>query len=167
MGRRGPKPKPTVIKRLQGNPGHRPLPKDEPTAEPLDSDSIPDFLSKEAKKEWARVVELLASLSMLTEQDRPTLIAYCSAYGDFVEASKLIQKHGNFVMNARTKKLEVNAARKIADAASDRMTKLGAHFGFSPSSRAGINAPAATPKEPTSGFDAVKDKIVKFSEKEA
>jgi len=53
----GPKPKPTAIKILEGNPGKRPLNLNEP--KPLQiAPECPDWLLAEAKKEWNRLALL-------------------------------------------------------------------------------------------------------------
>lgn len=51
MATRGPKPKPTVLKLVQGHPGHHPLPKDEPKPKtPLGG--RPKFLKDRAAELW-------------------------------------------------------------------------------------------------------------------
>ena len=54
MGRRGPPPKPTRIRLLQGNPSKRPINKREPKP-PDGSPRCPAWLSPEAKRTWAPV----------------------------------------------------------------------------------------------------------------
>src|SRR5689334_3828108 len=54
MGFRGPAPKPTAIKKIQGNPGKRPLNENEPQLEP-GIPECPDYLDEIARKEWARI----------------------------------------------------------------------------------------------------------------
>ena len=52
----GRKPKPTALKKLEGNPGKRKL----NTKEPMPGKGMPDcpkWLFPEAKKEWERVCE--------------------------------------------------------------------------------------------------------------
>lgn len=53
MATRGRKPTPTAIKKLEGNPGKRPLNKSEP--KPIrKAPFCPKWLEVEAKKEWQR-----------------------------------------------------------------------------------------------------------------
>ena len=59
MGYRGPIPKPSAIKRTEGNPGKRPLNRYEPqprTTVPR----CPEHLDERAKKEWKRMVPCCA-----------------------------------------------------------------------------------------------------------
>ena len=65
----GPKPKPTALKIAQGNPGHRPLPKNEPRPR-VAAPSMPDFLDAGGRAEWRRVVPILLEMGLLTKMDR-------------------------------------------------------------------------------------------------
>ena len=68
MGARGPAPKPTAIKRLQGDRGKRPLNEREPTLPPGVPD-CPDHLDEVARRERARVSSLLLRMRVVTEAD--------------------------------------------------------------------------------------------------
>jgi phage terminase small subunit len=82
---RGRKPKPTHLKLVQGNPGRRPLNKQE--AKPRRTvPTCPGHLNAVARREWRRVVPLLAECGLLTEVDRAPRAAYCQAWGRWVEA---------------------------------------------------------------------------------
>ena len=54
MAQKGRKPKPTAMKKLEGNPGKRPLNLFEPTPEEK-MPHCPDWLEEEAKAEWERL----------------------------------------------------------------------------------------------------------------
>jgi phage terminase small subunit len=71
---------PTALKLLAGNPGHRPLNQNEPKPE-LVAPTCPSHLSREAKREWRRIVPELEKLGLLTRIDRAALAAYATAYG--------------------------------------------------------------------------------------
>ena len=61
MATRGRKPKPTAIKRLEGNPGKRPLNIYEP--KPLKkAPTCPDWLDEEAKREWRRLAKTMEAM---------------------------------------------------------------------------------------------------------
>ena len=60
----GRKPKPTAIKKLEGNPGKRKL----NTKEPIPAKGMPDcpeWLLPEAKKEWERLADLMNQMGFL------------------------------------------------------------------------------------------------------
>lgn len=80
---RGRPPKPSRMKVLTGNPGKRPLNKNEPRPDPV----IPDCPPEPAQREWARLVGELSSLNMITKLDRAALAAYCGAYAMWAEAT--------------------------------------------------------------------------------
>lgn len=90
---KGRKPKPTALKVLEGNPGKRPLPKNEPKPAPL-APKCPAWLHKDAKKEWKRVAPQLERLGMLTSLDMAALAGYCQAYARYKEAEEFLNKHG-------------------------------------------------------------------------
>ena len=82
--KKGPSPKPTNLKVLEGNPGKRPLSLNEPQPKPA-LPLCPNFLKGAAKKEWQRLSPELYTLGLLSLIDRAALAAYCSAYGMWVE----------------------------------------------------------------------------------
>ena len=59
MAVRGRKPKPTALKVLEGNPGHRPLNKKEPMPKGK-LPRCPEWLEDDAKKEWKGAEEFIA-----------------------------------------------------------------------------------------------------------
>lgn len=141
---RGRKPKPTALKMLEGNPGRRPL----NVAEPRPMSSMPDpppHLNADALEEWERVVNQLHGCRVITQLDRPTLAAYCQAYGRWVQAERALAamaardavtsglmiktSNGNAIQNPL-----VGTANK---AAAD-MVRFAAEFGMTPSARSRI-----------------------------
>jgi P27 family predicted phage terminase small subunit len=91
---RGRKPKPTYLKILEGNPGQRPLNKNEPKPKRV-RPSCPRWLSKEAKAEWSRVVPELDRLGLLTLVDRAALSGYCESWAEYREAREWVHNHGS------------------------------------------------------------------------
>src|SRR5687768_711635 len=93
---RGRKPKPTILKVLDGNPGKRPLNDREPQP-PGGMPDRPDWLDAEAQAEWGRVTAELAMSGLLTVVDRAALAAYCTAWSRWVEAEGMVKKFGMIV----------------------------------------------------------------------
>lgn len=88
MGRR---PKPTAIRRLEGNRGKRAWNHDEP--EPPDGiPRCPKHLAPVARTEWRRVARALYSMGVLTVIDRAALAAYCQSYAKWVEAEQKLKE---------------------------------------------------------------------------
>lgn len=71
----GRKPKPTAIKKLEGNPGKRKLNRKEPVPA-KGMPECPDWLLPEAKAEWERLCEKLSDMGVLTEIDMAAFAAY-------------------------------------------------------------------------------------------
>jgi phage terminase small subunit len=93
MATRGRKPKPTALKVLEGNPGKRPLNKNEPQPEKK-APRCPSWLEPEAKKEWKRMAKTLETIGVLTQVDKAAFAGYCQAYARWKEAEEFLSKHG-------------------------------------------------------------------------
>ena len=138
---RGRKPKPTLLKTLEGNPGKRPL----NDREPVPPDGIPDcpdFLTNEARAEWFRTAKVLKEMQLLTLADRAALAAYCTAYGRWVEAEKQVQKYGTIVKSPKQGFPMKSPYLTVADQSMEMMRKFLVEFGLTPSSRSRIKVPA-------------------------
>jgi hypothetical protein len=66
--KRGPKPTPTALRRLQGNPGKRAWNHDEPVP-PADLPTCPDHLNAAARDEWERLASVLHEMGVVTLVD--------------------------------------------------------------------------------------------------
>jgi P27 family predicted phage terminase small subunit len=139
MGRRGPAPAPTHLKVLQGNPGHRPLPKNEPKPRDL-MPACPAWLDPEAKAEWKRVAPLLKQLNLLTEVDGTALAGYCQAYATWRRATATLQQKG-YVVNTPSGYKQQRPEVSIAMKALGLVKVFCAEFGMTPSSRSRIDLP--------------------------
>lgn len=142
---RGRKPKPTHLKAITGNPGKRPLNRDEPRPEIAVPDCPPE-LSDAAKREWDRLVGELSKLHLLTNLDRAALAAYCGAYALWAEATESIHKFGAMVKSPSGYPIQ-SPYVSIANRQTEIMLRISSEFGFTPASRGRI----ATPRdeEPT------------------
>lgn len=84
MGRRGPKPQPTALRLLKGNPGKRAINHNEPVLPPGGDDdwACPSHLKGLAKKEWERQVPDLRAAGVLKLAHRTQFASYCEAYAE-------------------------------------------------------------------------------------
>jgi P27 family predicted phage terminase small subunit len=87
----GRRPKPTAIRRRDGNPGKRGFNRAEPVP-PDAAPRCPGHLSPVAQKEWRRLANALHKMGVLTVVDRAALAAYCQAYGRWVEAEEKLRE---------------------------------------------------------------------------
>ena len=70
----GRKPKPTAMKKLEGNLEKRKL----NTKEPIPANGMPEYpewLLPEAKKQWERVADMMNQMDVLTEVDMAAFAA--------------------------------------------------------------------------------------------
>jgi phage terminase small subunit len=87
----GPRPTPTHLKLLRGNPSKRPINKDEPAPEiPAAIPEPPDFLMPSAKDEWHRLAEGLRRLGLLTTLDTSVFAVYCETFARWKQAEELL-----------------------------------------------------------------------------
>ena len=137
---RGRKPKPTLFKALEGNPGKRPLNDREPKPRAV-VPKCPDFLKGEARAEWYRSVKVLKDMHLLTAADRSALAAYCTTYARWVEAEEQVKKYGAIVKSPDKGFPMKSPYLTIADQALETMRKFMVEFGLTPSSRSRIRIP--------------------------
>jgi P27 family predicted phage terminase small subunit len=139
---RGRKPKPTVLKVLEGNPGKRRINDREPEA-PAGIPDCPDYLDDEARDEWQRTGEVLRDMGLLSLADRTALAAYCTAYSRWVQAEAAVKKYGTIVKSPDKGFPMKSPYLTIADQAMESMRKFMVEFGLTPSSRSRIKVPDA------------------------
>lgn len=148
---RGRKPKPTVLKIREGNPGKRSLNKAEPNA-PSDVPTCPDFLDEVAQEEWERISGILTEMGLLSTADRAALSAYCTVYSRWVHAEQQVKKFGTIVKSPEKGFPMKSPYLTVADQAMESMRKFLVEFGLTPSSRSRIRV--ETKKSAEDEFDA-------------
>ena len=131
---RGPKPTPTALRLLRGNPGKRPLNAQEP--QPLAATpDCPEHLDAAAALEWVRIVPELETLGLLTLIDRAALAAYCQAYSRWQAAEAIIATEGLTTLNLKTGCVRAHPAVSIAKESMRLVREFMSEFGLSPASR--------------------------------
>ncbi len=131
--KRGPKPKPTALKILAGNPGKRPLPADEPKPDP-GVPRRPSHVQGPALAIWNQMSKRLHKLGVLTADDGPALACLCCA----------IEIHRRVIDELRQSELIDNTGKgramrnPLIDAANSTSVVVNrwlAEFGLTPSAR--------------------------------
>lgn len=148
MGRRGPAPKPTKLKILNGNPGKRPLNDAEPQPK-AGVPTLPDWVSEDGRHEWKRIVSVLRPTGVLTLADRAVLAGYCQAYAESASWTRLIDKEGWMVTaDVFDRNGEVTGqirkphpGIKHQRDAFNRMKQYLIELGLSPASRSRVKVP--------------------------
>ena len=90
MAQRGRTPKPTALKKLEGNQGHRPLNEREPKP-PKKALACPKDLSKEAKKEWRRLCREMEQEGVLYGEGELTRQHLTQMIRNRVESSRVAE----------------------------------------------------------------------------
>ena len=158
MGQRGPSPKPTALRILQGNPGKIKLNPAEPKPQPAAVDlPSPSWMTKEAKEVWTR---LRPDLPWLSVADVDLFAAYCTTYARWRDAETFLEAHGlTFVVRepaAEGKQGKIKFIQQwpqvaIAQKSLLMMCKLGGELGLSPAARTRIHVePEKTETDRTS-----------------
>lgn len=140
MGKRGPKPKPTAIRIHEGSRIRKPA---AAAQEPKPATATampkpPNYLEYHGKKEWVRVAPLLREVGCLTDIDLTLLAQFCSAHDDYHRCVTAIKKNGVICVGATGGDI-MNPAFRGKYLASALIAKIGAMFGFSPTSRVGMS----------------------------
>ena len=165
MGLRGPAPKPTSLRLLQGNAGHRPLngaePKPEEKAPPC-----PLYIRADpnAWKEWKRLAPILLRMRVLTEADATVLASLCITHSHLLtnlEAMRKLNQDSKsglagMIIQTKTGYLAANQIYLNVTAAIDQELKLCRELGLTPSARSRIQTNGAATAKPESKWDATK-----------
>lgn len=132
----GRPPKPTALKVLEGNRGHRPINDTEPHPT-FGAPTCPKWLTGEAKREWRRIVPELEAAGMISKVDRVALTGYCQTYARWRKAETEIQQ--SFIyefMDIDFKmKRKVKPEVAIAIDSLSQVRQFCIEFGLTPSSR--------------------------------
>lgn len=143
MGKRGPKKLPTPILKMRGS-----WRANERAGEPEASGvpECPDWLDEEERAEWDKLCPLLQEMGVLAEADTNSLATYCVMMVQFKLTRKMLKLTG---YTAPTQRGEtINPIVNVQHKALEKLNKLAADFGLSPSARAGLNITPEKKKQP-------------------
>jgi phage terminase small subunit len=126
MGKRGPRPTPTALRVLRGNPGKRPLSGDEPQPAPLETLDPPVWLDETATAIWTDLAPKAHGLGLLTELDRPRFGMLCAHMARW--------RHHYVSDSDGTDHTKAGLLRREAEI----VARLSAAFGLDPASRVAL-----------------------------
>ncbi len=136
----GPRPKPTALKLIAGNPGHRPLNTDEP--EPDGDLFEPPASFSRAKPERAarlcaiwREVIANAPAGLLRKLDGSILERYCRSWVTYQDADEKVEEAGAVISINKGKQFQKNPFLSIRDQQNAILDRLCDQMGFSPAAR--------------------------------
>ena len=150
-----PRPKPTALKLISGNPGKRKLNKKEPKPKRV-IPACPAYLSNEGKVAWGRLCVLLDRMGVLTEADSLALERLCDCYTEILECRALIERDGRTYSSVTTRTtseegeettveevkslLKANPAVAMMADADRRFKSYLIEFGLTPAARSKVHA---------------------------
>ena len=135
---RGRKPKPTALRRSEGNPGKRGYNPAEPVA-PGDLPDGPAHLNAAARAEWTRLALTLNEMGVLTTIDRAGFAAYCQCYGRWVEAELKLRETPLLYMT-QSGYIQHSPWLSVANKQLELMGRYMTEFGLTPASRSRVAA---------------------------
>jgi P27 family predicted phage terminase small subunit len=140
MGTRGRKPKPTAIKELAGNPGKRPLNKQEPKPGQPDLRVPRGKLPRDGQRLWRVIAPMLDRLGVLTEADVPALEMLCLHYAVVRMAWEELERDGSVVAEGVMGGIKKHPAVSVLRENSLAFRAYLTEFGMTPSSRVRVKA---------------------------
>ena len=138
----GRRPKPTVLRLVEGNPGKRKINKAEPKPK-REIPSCPAHLSDAGKVAWGRLSVLLDRMGVLTEADSAALERLCDCYSDILICRESLIADGwtYKTMDAQGNTLiKGNPAATQLRAADAQFKSYLIEFGLTPSARTKVHA---------------------------
>lgn len=154
MGARGPAPKATNMRILEGNPSRRPINTDEP--QPEAGAQCPFWSTEAAREVWNEVAPILEGCGILTQADTVMFAAWCDSVANWravsleLEATANLQSQGDTVYAQKEIKSLIASQRNYAEL----MVKFGTKFGVSPGDRTGLKI--NKPKEKSKWADKIQ-----------
>jgi P27 family predicted phage terminase small subunit len=134
----GRPPVPTAIKIMKGNPGKRPIRKDEPQLE-VQEPEIPAHLDEVAREEWERLVPILKQMRVLTIADRIALGNLCQAYSTLIAAQKNLAQAG-LLYKTRSGYIQQSPLLGIINQQVRIISSISGEFGLTPGARVRLHA---------------------------
>ena len=150
----GPPPKPTELKRLQGNPGHQKLPDPVVVIEGAVGQvpDPPDVLGASGKRRWEQVWAV-ADKWLIPELDVTLITRYCEGFDERAYWQGVIRREGRMAEGSM-RQPKVHPAVEELHKLDDRLTKWETELGFSPVGRSRLRVEKKR--------QAPKDKLAKY-----
>lgn len=135
---RGRKPKPTHLKEVAGNPGKRPLNRNEP--QPVgELFEPPGDLPEKARPFWTQAIAD-APPGLLRRLDLRVMTVWAVAAWQHAEAAGLVAAEGALITVGKSKARLQHPAMAIMNRQAQIMLRAAAEMGFTPSARSRVSA---------------------------
>jgi len=154
MAKRGPKPKPSAVKKAMGNPGKRKIADwvEAPARKGGKALAPPKELDPPAAVEWKRLAPSLTLRGVLTDWDRSIFTSYCQAWSTYSQAQTQLNKlakdpktFGGLVMTTSAGNQIQHPLVGIRNTAQRDMLRFATELGLTPVARVRVGdaAPSA------------------------
>jgi len=149
------KPKPTHLKAIEGNPGKRPLPKDEFKPEP--GCKPPRGMSSAEKSIWKYYAKQLDVAGLLAGMDRDNLANICRAIARVNEISKILNHPDTQLMISYTEMapngtekpvVKLNPLLPEQRQLMAQIRQMAPEFGMTPRGRVGLSVGGTSKEKP-------------------
>ena len=145
----GRRPKPTILKLVEGNPGKRKINKSEPKPK-RQIPSCPAHMSDAGKVAWGRLSVLLDRMGVLTEADSSALERLCDCYSDILICRESLARDGwtyKTVDAQGNTLIKGNPAATQLRSADSQFKSYLIEFGLTPAARSKVHATPDDDKE--------------------
>lgn len=146
----GRKPKSRALKLLHGSQPRRTWNTNEPEHPPIDPTCPAELTDSNAIDEWNRVIFTLAH-GHLTTVDRPTMIAYCLKYGQWLRLEAEAAQHPAIMKGINGGPVS-NPVLTLAGRTLVLMLRAAAELGATPASRPRVSVAPPSPSTDDSEF---------------
>ena len=147
---------------LEGNPGHRPINKQEPNAPPA-SGQAPKSLDPAEREFWKQIFPIVSKMRVMTKADVFALGQLCRFMAEEQECTRQIAQLGRLIpkKNEAGKVIAatLNPLCRVRSDAARHIRSYLAVFGLGPSFRAALHTPVVDPKNPN---DSTQDTLDDF-----
>jgi P27 family predicted phage terminase small subunit len=130
---KGRKPKPAEVRRLEGNPGKRPIPETARIGR-LQAPSLPAHLPVPARRVWRQLVPPMADAGLVREVDGPALEALCMSVAVMRGAAAHL-KGDDWLVSGSHGNVKRTPYFDIWLASQAEVRKWAERFGLDPSTR--------------------------------
>ncbi len=150
----GPPKTPTNLTLLRGNPGKRPINKNEPQPE-AKRPRMPRWLGGKAKWAWKELVPLLEDMRVLTVADKKALELLCDAYQTYRDARQVVIEEGSvysYVNREGDEIFKIRPEVHIAQESWKMVRQMLQEFGLTPAARTKVSVKELKETDPGEEF---------------
>ena len=137
MARQAGQRKSASLRLVEGNRGHRPIPKNPQPA--LVMPRCPQWLSPIAKTEWKRIGPALFKLQLLHREDMAAFASYCENYAILTQCTNHIKKKGGYAKYLEDTNSQTAPHLAAQNKAFDKVRAFAREFGMTPDARGRID----------------------------